>query len=545
MSPRKKIPTKAELLQLQKLYKTDEKIGERLGGVPSYLVAYWRRKKNVPKYSLPKFSESEIRNLWERFGDDDKCGLELGISKAAFYNWRRRYGLREKPAFLKLEQLELNFPGMKTRTTSASLYGKQCISQKILAHLAELEKVEVGQKVTVEPDLVVSHLRTREIIDRFGQLSSDYVWNAGKIAVVLRASAIGGTPGVADDNRITREFARRHNIRHFYDFNMGSCHQLVLENGLLKPGQLGVGSDRLAISYGCLSTLAIYASVDEMASIWSDGKIEVEVPPSIRIDINGRRVRSVSAKDVGLYMIKQLSGGEINGRALEYYGSVISHMSVGERFTLANLSAGAGATAAICHFDSATRRYLTTRATGGYAPVIADKDAVYGGMYQINTDQLIPQIAGPNTVEKVRAVAELEGTPVHQIILGTCSSGRFEDLRIGADILKGKKISRDCRLLVIPGSRTVYLDALKKGLIRAYVEAGAIIMNPGFQADMDAIAQSMAASEKCLTTIGSLNSTGNDTANGLAGRDIYICSPATAAASALSGSITDPTRFLT
>jgi homoaconitase/3-isopropylmalate dehydratase large subunit len=545
MSPRKKIPTKAELLQLQKLYKTDEKIGERLGGVPGYLVAYWRRKKNVPKYSLPKFSESEIRNLWERFGDDDKCGLELGISKAAFYNWRRRYGLREKPAFLKLEQLEFNFPGMKARATSATLYGKQCISQKILAHLAGSEKAEVGQRVTVEPDLVVSHLHTREIIDRFAQLPSDYVWNAGKIAIVLRASAVNGTPGAADDNRITREFARRQNIRHFYDLNMGSCHQLVLENGLLKPGQLGVGADRLTISYGCLSAMAIHASVDDVVSIWGDGKIEIEVPPSIRIDINGRRVRSVSAKDVGLYMIKQLSGEEINGRVLEYYGSVISHMSIGERFTLANLSASAGATAAVCHFDSATRRFLTARATGGYAPVIADKDAVYGGMYQINTDQLIPQIAGPNTVGKVRAVAELEGTPVNQIILGTCSSGRFEDLRIGAEILKGKKINRDCRLLVIPGSRTVYLDALKKGLIRAYVEAGAVIMNPGFRADMGAIVRSMAAGEKCLATIGSLDFADHDDAVDSSGRDIYICSPATAAASALSGSITDPTRFLT
>ena len=161
---KRSIPTKAELLRLQKLYKTDERIGERLGGVPAYLVAYWRRKKNIPKYSLPKFSEAEIRNLWERYGDDEKAGLELGISKAAFYNWRRRYGFREKPAFLKLEQLELNFPGMVVTSHTNSLYGKRSMVQKIAARLTDAGSVEIGQEVEVEPDLTVTPVDAAGVI---------------------------------------------------------------------------------------------------------------------------------------------------------------------------------------------------------------------------------------------------------------------------------------------------------------------------------------------------------------------------------------------
>src|SRR5512138_1912201 len=179
MTRRRTAPTKTELLQLQKLYKTDEKIGERLGGVPAYLVAYWRRKKNIPKHSLPKFSEVEVRNLWERYGDDEKSGLELGLSKAAFYNWRRRYGIKEKPAFLKLEQLEFNFPGAKLGPTVNALYGKQSVAQKIIARCVpqEREQVEIGETVTIEPDLVVSHYDTAEIVNQFRQSGIEYIWN--------------------------------------------------------------------------------------------------------------------------------------------------------------------------------------------------------------------------------------------------------------------------------------------------------------------------------------------------------------------------------
>ena len=239
MKRRRKIPTKIELQQLQKLYKTDERIGERLGGVPAYLVAYWRRKKNIPKYSLPKFSENEVRMLWERYGDDEKAGLELGISKAAFYNWRRRYGIKEKPAFLKLEQLELNFPGSKQPLHATSLYGKRTVTQKILARAADAERVDVGQRIEIEPDLAMSPTAVAEVVEQFRTRGAEFVWNAGKIALSLDIDPRRNHPDPAGIHRAVREFARRQNIKTFFDLREGSCQQLVLEtrSAATRPGR--------------------------------------------------------------------------------------------------------------------------------------------------------------------------------------------------------------------------------------------------------------------------------------------------------------------
>ena len=396
MSPRRKMPTKSELIRLQKLYKTDEKIGERLGGVPGYLVAYWRRKKNVPKHSLPKFSEKEIRDLWERFGDDDKCGLELGISKAAFYNWRRRYGIREKPAFLKLEQLELNFPGIKLHQVSNSLYGKKTLSQKILARAAQLERVEVGQMVDVEPDLVVSHGNAGRVIDLFKEHGAELVWNPNKIAIALaNCFSDDAGDGLPETHQKIRDFVKRQGIKAFYDTAEGTCHQVILEKGQVLPGQIVVGSDQYTASYGCLSAAAERVDLERAAAIWAGEKLTMPIPPTIRIDINGRRARGVYSRDIAHSVMRQLAAVEVKDKAIEFYGSVVSRMTISERFTLTNLTVDTGALSAICSFDSTTRRYLTGRTGAHYTPIIADKNAEYEQIYQINIDNLSPQLARP------------------------------------------------------------------------------------------------------------------------------------------------------
>jgi 3-isopropylmalate/(R)-2-methylmalate dehydratase large subunit len=540
VSPRRKIPTKIELLQLQKIYKTDERIGEYLGGVPPYLVAYWRRKKNVPRHSVPKFSEKEIRDLWERFGDDDKCGLELSISKAAFYNWRRRYGIREKPAFLKLEQLELAFPGVQTSRQADTLYGKQTVVQKILARAAGTEKVAVGEAIRIEPDLVVVTGNAGAIIKKFRQFGSEYVWNPNKIVV---SPAACSTP-VETDNHMSykaiRDFVRRQGIRAFYDFRDGFSHQVVIEKAHVLPGQIALASDGHATSLGCLGNIAGSIDPDQAAHAWAKGEVELTVPPSMRIEINGRRSRGVYTKDIVLTIIKQLKAEGAAGKAVEFAGAVVSHMSISERFTLADLAMDMGARLATTPFDSITRRYLTEHPGRDYVPVTGDRDAVYDGMYQINIDQLVPQVAGPDRVDNVKAAAELEGLAIHQVVLGTCSNGRFDDLRIAAEILKGKHVHADCRLLVLPASRAVFLEGLKKGLIRVLVEAGAVIMNPGctlcFGGGSELFSQGL---RTLATSDGSFMR-----AKGEALSEVYLCSPATAAASAINAAITDPTRYL-
>ncbi|MFZ5981017.1 MAG: aconitase family protein [Candidatus Zixiibacteriota bacterium] len=538
MSPRKKIPTKSELQQLQKLYKTDEKIGERLGGVPAYLIAYWRRKKNIPKYSLPKFSEREILNLWERFGDDEKSGLELGISKAAFYNWRRRYGIKEKPAFLKLEQLELDFPNSKMSVSTSVLYGKQTATEKIIALAVGREKVKVGEEVEIEPHLAMVHRSVGTVIGKFRESATEYVWNPNKIVINKDSFMNCEQPPVVLTNKQVNDFVKRQGIKNYFDMREGLAPQIVMERGFVLPGQFIIGTDRMTISCGCLSAFATCINEDEMGRVWATGKYKLTVPPSVRVNITGRKSRGVFTRDVILSLIKQLEGEAVRGKVVEFGGSTVSQMSISERFTLSNLSGELQASAAICPYDSTTRRYLTGRIGANFKPVMSDKDAEYQEQYQIDINQLTPQISGPDGT--VKPVSELEGLPINQVILGSLTSGRFDDLRVAADILKGKKIHADCRMLVYPVSRRVYLEALKKGLIRVFIEAGVMVMNPASAGCLSIHLGGLTAGERCLSTFR----LDRDDIKLPESSEIFCCSPATAAASALNSAITDPSRYV-
>jgi homoaconitase/3-isopropylmalate dehydratase large subunit len=538
-SRRRRMPTKAELVQLQKLYRTDEKIGERLGGVPAYLVAYWRRKKGVPKHSQPKFSEKEIRDLWERFGDDDRCGLELGISKAAFYNWRRRYGIREKPAFLKLEQLELNFPGMKTPPHAASLRNKQTIVQKIMARAGGKGKVEVDQEVTVEPDLVILRRNVGKLLGHLLTTADEYVFNSSKILLNYPSWVTADHETPTELHRRLREFAGRQRLKNIFDFTDGALHQAAIENGHVLPGGLILGSDERTCALGCMAGMGAAIDQDRMATLLTSGSAAIKVPESVRIDVSGRRARGVYAKDIALSIIKRLAEGDVTGRSIEFYGSAISQMSISERFTLCGLAGVAGAYSATCQFDSTTRRYLMQRAPDNLEPVVTDKNAVYENLFQVNVEQLQPQVAGPNGLDTIRPVGEVENLPVQLIIIGTAANGRFDDLRVAAEILKGQQISPECRVFVLPASRSVYLEALKKGLIRMLSEAGAQILPPGHCARDGYPIIQLGDGQRAL-------STANHAASGCLGSEkgeVYLCSPATAAASALHAAVTDSTRY--
>ncbi len=528
MTPKRNIPTKTDLVQLQKLYKTDEKIGERLGGVPAYLVAYWRRKKNVPKYSLPKFSDREIQALWERFGDDEKCGLELAISKAAFYNWRRRYGIREKPAFLKLEQLEFEFPGMRNAPHAHSLYGEQTIAQKIVARAAGKENVKVGSTVEVEPDLVSASAGSSGVVDEFLKIARGYVWNAGKIVITDSGySSANGSQSVV-------EFVRRQGIKTVYDIRDGHCSQVLLERGHIRPGQLVIGTDASVTALGCVGSLAMVTGAVETAQLWADGSFEVVVPATIKVELNGRRTRGVYTRDIMAGLIKQLEKFNFTNKVIEFCGLTVSQMSVSERFTLCYLARLVGATAAITPYNSTVRRYLTGRASSGFTAVQPDKNAVYEQTIAINISDMKPALYTVGTELKVRTVAEVEDHSIRQVVLGACANGRFDDLRVAADILKGNKVHRDCRLFICPASRMVYLEALKKGLIRVFVEAGAVVMHPGGEMQLWTDDKLINKSLPTLST----------SIDDFTGKEVYYCSPATAAASAINAAISDPSRFV-
>lgn len=532
---RRKSPTKTELLQLQKLYKTDEKIGERLGGVEAYLVAYWRRKKNIPKYSLPKFSEQEVQNLWERFGDDEKAGLELGISKAAFYNWRRRYGFREKPAFLKLEQLEFNFIG-KPGVGGSALYGQRTLARKIIARILNRETVESGEEVTLEPDLALTPSGAGDVIARFRESGSEFVWNPGKI-VVTSGGEIGENGPAGVNHAFTREFTRRQGIKAHYGSHEGTRYQLVMERGHILPGQLALVRGGYGSPLGSLGALALEIDITDMSGLWRNGTHSLTVPPSVQAIIGGRRPHGLSAADIALFMILSTKDKPLGGSVLECTGSVISQMSINERSVFSSICSVMDVAGVICQYDATTRRYLVGRTDTRFSPLLPDKDAEYEGVYQLSIDSLTPLLAGPNDFTNVRPVAELAGMTINQVIIGSCLGGRFDELRAAADILKGKKIHPDCRLLVIPGSRATYLEAIKKGLIRVFVEAGAILLHPAYCPCGST--GNLAKGERCLSTAPphcgrKKNSNGTEW---------YLGSPVTAAAAALEGGITEPDRF--
>lgn len=534
-----KIPTKLELQQLQKLYKTDEKIGERLGGVPSYLVAYWRRKKNIPKYSLPKFSEQEVRNLWERYGDDEKAGLDLAISKAAFYNWRRRYGLKDKPAFLKLEQLELNFPGIKTNGPSAALYGKRTVAAKIVGKLSGTPEPRSGETYEVEPDLVIVGNDAAAVIAGFKKLGTELLWNPTRVMISMDFPSSTASRA-STQQKVVREFVRRQSVRGFYDYRDGSLYQVALEQGYLLPGQLSVTTESNASVLGVMGGLALKIDNTQASSLWATGRCSISLPPAMRVAVGGRRYRGVYAIDMMLAIIQQIGKEAAKGKVLEWSGSVLGQMTISERLTVASLSASLGASAAVLPYDATTRRYLTGRTGTRYQPVIPDKDAEYESSYQINIDHFRSLVAGPDSFDKIRPAAELEHTVIQQVILGSTAGGRFEELRIAADILKGKQLSPDVRMFIVPDSRSVYLEALKKGLIRVFIEAGAIVMQPAHDTCALVSTLCLADGEKCLVTGDRpflTRSAGEKS-------EVYLCSAATAAASALNGRITDPGRYV-
>ncbi len=537
MSPPRKIPTRGELLRLQKLYRTDKKIAEVLGnGVTEHLVGYWRRKKGIARHSFPKFSEKEIRELWDRFGDDFRAGMEIGISKAAFYNWRRRYKITKKPEALKLEQLslELHTPGEKPRRAVGG--GHQTVTQKILALRADRDSVSVGEEVKIEPDVVLAPADSAPVVKKFLESGTSYVWNPNRVVMPLDGSVATTAGEAAELHKTVRDFARRQQMRSFFDVGEGSPPQVIVEKGLILPGQLGVGCESRAISIGSIGALALSVPPDDIPCLWADGRVTFAVPESIRIFIEGRTPRGVFARDIIHDIIARLKGTDVvRGRIIEFYGIGVERMSISERMTLCHAAIPVSAAAAFCAFDATTRRYINPRARKGFAPMMADRNAIYADEYTFETNKMKPTASGPNSFDTVVPVEQLESTPIQQVCIGGMANGRFDDLKIAADILKGKRANPEVRLFVHPVSRAVYLESLKKGLLRVFIEAGGIVLNPG--GPMASQMTALAGDEKGLTTHF-------ESSFDVGAGECYQVSPATAAASALTGQITNPSGYV-
>jgi 3-isopropylmalate dehydratase large subunit len=413
-------------------------------------------------------------------------------------------------------------------------------AEKILAKYAGAKKVEPGQIVTIKPDHLLMHDNAAPIISKIQPELKEYGIFSKDLPVIVLDHVI---PAAAEKNALQhkqiREFVRTYKIKHFFDVGCGVCHQIIIEKGLALPGTVLLGSDSHTCSYGAVGAFSSGIDRTEAAALLLTGETWLKVPQSLKITLKGQMQRWVTAKDVILSIIGDVSASGADYCSVEFHGNV-AQFSVDDRFTMANMGVEMGAKNAMFSVDGRTTRYLTSIGVSKskYKPVNPDTDAIYERELTYNLTTIGPVVAVPHSVDKVKKIKDVEGIEIQQCLLGTCTNGRLSDFKIAAKILKKKTVHQNVRLLVLPASRKIYLDAVKEGYIQTLIEAGGTVLPPGCGPCLGAHQGCLAPGERCLST-SNRNFKGRMGCNEA---EIYLASPATVAASAIHGKITDPRK---
>jgi 3-isopropylmalate/(R)-2-methylmalate dehydratase large subunit len=410
------------------------------------------------------------------------------------------------------------------------------IAEKILAHASGTKVVKPRQIVTAKIDIAMSHENADVVLRAFREIGVEKVWDPDRIVLLFDHRVPAESEKTAATHQRIREFVHEQNIRHFYDMKEGICHQILPENGHSLPGEVMVGTDSHTTTHGAFGTFATGIGATEMAGVWATGELWFMVPESMRIEVTGRFPKYVSAKDLILSIIGRLGSAGADYKAVEFCGSAVNAMSVASRMVLSNLSMEMGAKVAFVVPDEKTSTYVAKRSKKKFTPFVPDGDATYAEEIEINVDDLESMVACPHTVDNVKPVRVLAGKRIDQALIGSCTNGRLEDLAAAAEIIEGKKVASHVRLLVIPASRRVYAEAIRMGYIEIFLEAGALILNPGCGPCLGAHQGLMAPGEVCISTT-------NRNFKGRMGSSesfVYLASPATVARSALRGEISVP-----
>ena len=421
--------------------------------------------------------------------------------------------------------------------------------EKILARAVHQPVVKAGDVVEPEVGLAMSHENAALVINQFREIYKDTgreakVWDPSRIAIIFDHRVPAEGSKTATNQKRIREFVAKNGITKFHDIRGdegGICHQILPENGYVLPGTVVVGTDSHTTSHGALGAFAFGIGATEMASVWALGTVlNVEVPKTIKVVAKGRFPRFVSPKDLILFLIGSISAEGANYKVLEYHGPAFAAMPTSGRLTVCNMSVEAGATSGIVPPDAETLRFLREEAkVKGKIDVFGpDADAEYDRVVSIDVAKLEPQVACPHTVDNVKPVGKVAGVKVDQVVIGSCTNGRLDDLAIAAKILKGKKVARGTRMLVFPASYRIFNQALEAGYVAALVKAGAVVMNPGCGPCLGVHQGALGDGEVALATTNRnfKGRMGNPNA------DVYLASPAVAAASAVTGVITDPRK---
>jgi 3-isopropylmalate/(R)-2-methylmalate dehydratase large subunit len=411
------------------------------------------------------------------------------------------------------------------------------LAEKILAAHSDKKRVSPGDFINVRVDLVMANDITAPIaIREFGKLGVKQVFDPTKVVMVPDHFVPNKDVASAEQAKLMREFARRQGIIYFEVGEMGIEHVLLPEQGLVLPGEVVIGADSHTCTYGALSAFATGMGSTDIAAAMATGDIWMKVPPTIKLVYKGQLEKWVGGKDLILYTIGDIGVDGALYSAMEFSGEAIESLSMDGRFTMANMAIEAGGKVGLFSVDNKTQLYVKSRAKRPYLVYEPDSDAEYARVIEYDVSDIEPQVALPHSPANSQPVSKLKNIKINQVVIGSCTNGRLEDLRLAAQILKGNKVHPGVRCVIIPGSQQVYLDALTEGLIETFVRAGAVVSTPTCGPCLGGHMGVLADGERCVSTTNR-NFVGR---MGSPKSEVYLANPAVAAASAIAGKIASP-----
>ena len=413
----------------------------------------------------------------------------------------------------------------------------QTMAEKILLNHSNKKTIEPGEIIEASIDVAMSHeMMGSRVLPHLAEAKVTKVWDPSRVVMILDHWVPAPTVEAATIHQRVRQFVKEYQIEHFYDVGSGICHQVLVEEGHIRPGELVVGTDSHTTTAGAFGALATGIGAADMAIVLATGRLWFRVPETIKITYTGTIPKQVMGKDIILYTLGQLGVEGATFQAIEYHGKTLAKLSLDAWMTLTNMAVETGAMAALIPPDKRITEYIQTRTKEKFTPVYPDNDAAYHQTLEYNISKLEPQVATPSLPTQTVPVSEVAGTPIDQAYLGSCTNGRLEDLQVAAKILDGNQIADGVRLIVNPASRSVYRSALESGVIGNLVKAGATIGPATCGACFGGHCGLLAPGEVCISSTNR-NFPGR---MGSADAHIFLASPATVAASALTGKITDP-----
>lgn len=412
------------------------------------------------------------------------------------------------------------------------------MTQKILAAHAGLDKVEAGQLIEANLDLVLGNDITSPVaIHEMEKLDKQTVFDKDKIALVMDHFIPNKDIKSAENCKCCRDFACRHEITNYFDVGkMGIEHALLPEQGLTVAGDAIIGADSHTCTYGALGAFSTGVGSTDMAAAMATGKAWFKVPSALKFELVGKPAKWVSGKDVILHIIGMIGVDGALYKSMEFCGEGIQYLSMDDRFTICNMAIEAGGKNGIFPVDDAAIAYMKEHSKREFKIYEADEDAEYEATYVIDLSALKPTVAFPHLPENTKEIGTFGDITVDQSVIGSCTNGRMEDMRVAAKILKGRKVAKNVRCIIIPATQAIYLQAMREGLLEIFIEAGAIVSTPTCGPCLGGYMGILAAGERCISTTNR-NFVGR---MGHVDSEVYLASPAVAAASAVTGKISCP-----